>query len=77
MNNTLHLELIFTSADDKSKKISLKDPREDITQDTALEIANAITASDLFQDEFGKIYQDLTGARYVRREVDNILVIAE
>jgi hypothetical protein len=54
MDETLTLAMKFSAADDKKKTVSLRNVRDDITADEAMEAMDAIIASGVFNYEPGE-----------------------
>lgn len=77
MEKTLTLEMKFNTADNKTRNLSIKNPKAALT---ALEIQpamDAIVALDAFEIEGVNPYAGVGSARYVERTVTDILTAAE
>ena len=73
MQETLNLELLFKTEEGKTKKVTIKEPKEDVSSEVAQAALAAIVGADIFFNEDGlDPYAHATGARYVRRAVQDI-----
>ncbi|RAV79383.1 DUF2922 domain-containing protein [Aerococcus mictus] len=68
-----NLELLFKTEEGKTKKVTIKEPKEDVSAEVAQAALAAIVDADIFANEDGfDPYATATGARYVRRTVTDI-----
>lgn len=76
MNTTNNLELLFKDASGASKKITLRNPKLDLTAPQVKDAVDAIAAAEIFDGENGDPYAEGVGARYVTRTVEDVYEVA-
>lgn len=72
-NSTINtLELLFNDATGAARKITVKDPIENLTAEVAQAAMAKIVETDIFLDEAIDVYAVAEGARYVTRSIQDI-----
>ncbi|MGX6486641.1 DUF2922 domain-containing protein [Aerococcus sanguinicola] len=75
---TKNLELNFKNSLGKSTRITVANPRLDVTAEEAQSAIEAIAGADAFVTPEGAIvYDEAVSARYVTRQVDELYVAGE
>ena len=72
MNETYNLELLFENEEGKTRKITLRQPLADLSEEEVLPAMQVIVDSDVFDDDGLDRYAAVTGARYVRTTVEDV-----
>ncbi|XJS10984.1 DUF2922 domain-containing protein [Aerococcaceae bacterium WGS1372] len=75
MNTTNNLELLFKDASGVNKKISLRNPKLDLTPQQAKDAVETIVAAEIFNGKNGNPYAEAVGARYVKRTVEDLFEV--
>lgn len=71
------LELLFKTGDDKNTTLAISDPAPSLTEETIKGAMESIASLHLFEKDGIKRYNDVRGARYVTREVEEIFTNEE
>ncbi|MBG9985046.1 DUF2922 domain-containing protein [Aerococcaceae bacterium DSM 111022] len=70
---TTNLELLFKDANGKSRKITVKSPKEGLTPAQAQTALDNIVQANVFIGNEGEdIYAEAVGAQYVSRSVETV-----
>ena len=77
MDTTIKLELQFATAEGKSRTLSVNQPAMDLDQATVEAAMEAIVAQGIFEHEGVQLYNQVKGARYVTRTVDDVFEVEE
>lgn len=77
MQTNLTLELKFGTGDGKSKNISLKNPKADLTAEEIRPAMETIVGLDAFEVKGLNPYAALDSARYVERTVTEVFAAGE
>lgn len=72
MDVTNTLELLFLDGVGNSRKITIKDPVEGLTEERAKTAMEVIVNTNIFIDSGVDVYAAADGARYVIRSVQDI-----
>ena len=72
MDTTIKLELQFATEEGKSRTLSVNQPAMDLDQATVEAAMEAIAAQNLFEYEGIQLYNQVKGARYVTRTVNDV-----
>ena len=72
MDTTVKLELQFTTEEGKSRSMSINAPALNLEPEVVQAAMDSIAAQNIFEQEGVKIYNQVKGARYVTRSVDEI-----
>ena len=68
-----HLELLFKDANGKSRKITIRAPKDNVTATQAKKALDNLVACDIFTGQDGEdLYVTAVGAQYVTRSVDTV-----
>lgn len=73
MKETYALELNFANAEGSTRKITLKHPKEGLTDVEILPAMQAIVDAGIFSVEGVNQYETVKNARYVRTTVEEVL----
>ncbi|MGO4929524.1 DUF2922 domain-containing protein [Fundicoccus sp. Sow4_F4] len=71
-STTNTLELLFNDAAGAARKITVKDPIENLTAEVAQAAMDKIVETDIFLDEGMDVYAVAEGARYVTRSIQDV-----
>lgn len=74
MEETNHLELLFKDQVGNSKKITVRNPKLDLTAVEAQAAVNTIADTEIFSGKNGDPYAQGVGARYIKRVVEDIYI---
>lgn len=77
MDTTIKLELQFATEEGKSRTLSVNQPAMDLDQATVEAAMEAIAAQNLFEYEGIQLYNQVKGARYVTRTVNDVFETVE
>lgn len=77
MNETYELQLTFENGEGKSKKITIKNPKQSLTEAEILPAMDAIIGAELFEQDGVLHYTKVKNARYVRTTVEDIIDVEE
>lgn len=66
------LELLFLNEEGKSRKLSIRNPQENLSEEIVREAMDTIIAQDMFENEGISLYSQIKGARYVARTVTDV-----
>lgn len=72
MEESFNLELLFKDEEGSSKKLTLRNPKTDLAPEVVQGALDAIANAEIFVSEKGDAFHEVVGARYVRREVEDI-----
>lgn len=72
MDTTVKLELQFATEEGKSRSMSINEPALDLEPEVVQAAMETIAAQNIFEQEGVQIYNQVKGARYVTRSVDEI-----
>ena len=72
MDTTVKLELQFATEEGKSRSMSINAPALNLEPEVVQAAMDSIAAQNIFEQEGVKIYNQVKGARYVTRSVDEI-----
>ena len=72
MDTTVKLELQFATEEGKSRSMSINEPALDLEPEVVQAAMETIAAQNIFVQEGVQIYNQVKGARYVTRSVDEI-----
>jgi len=72
MEEIYNLELLFKDEGGANKKITITNPKEGLPAQVAQSALEAIAAADIFVGTNGDSYASGTGARYVRRTIEDV-----
>ncbi|UUX35058.1 DUF2922 domain-containing protein [Fundicoccus culcitae] len=75
MEGTLTLELLFKDTKGASKKVNIRNAQEALDRETVENLVNTLVNSDIFVKDGLDLYATPTGARYVRRTVEDIYMV--
>lgn len=67
-----HLELVFTDASGKSRKINISNPKSELNPVTTRSAMQSIVDAEIFHDEFGDMFAQVDTARYITRTVEPV-----
>lgn len=70
------LEMVFENTEGKNARVSMPDPREDLTPQEVKTAMDTIVAGNIFKTAGGDMVKIL-GARIVSREVEELELVAE
>lgn len=73
MKKTYNLELIFKNGEDKASKLTIKDPKTNLSPETVASSMVDIAQANLFTKEGVPVYGQVQGARYITRTVEEII----
>lgn len=71
---TTNLELQFKNAKGASQKVSISDPKEGLSRETVEPVIDTIMTTEIFESSQGDPYANAVGARYVRKQIEDIYV---
>lgn len=77
MDTTIKLELQFATEEGKSRTLSVNQPALNLDQKTVETAMEAIAAQGIFENEGVQLYNQVKGARYVTRTVDDVFETEE
>ena len=72
MDTTIKLELQFATEEGKSRILNVNQPAMDLDPATVEAAMEAIAAQGIFEFEGVQLYNQVKGARYVTRTVDDV-----
>lgn len=72
MDTTIKLELQFATEEGKSRILNVNQPAMDLDPATVEAAMEAIAAQGIFEYEGVQLYNQVKGARYVTRTVDDV-----
>lgn len=72
---TVKLDLRFKTATGKSRLLGIQNPKANLSAETVKSAMNEIVAQKMFENEDGQLYDQVKGARYVTRTVDEIFEV--
>lgn len=72
MDTTIKLELQFATEEGKSRILNVNQPAMDLDPATVEAAMEAIAAQGIFEFEGIQLYNQVKGARYVTRTVDDV-----
>ena len=72
MDTNVKLELQFATEEGKTRTLSINEPALDLDPETVQAAMDTIAAQNIFEQEGIQIYNQVKGARYVTRSVDEI-----
>ena len=72
MDTTIKLELQFATEEGKSRILNVNQPAMDLDQATVEAALECIAAQGIFEFEGIQLYNQVKGARYVTRTVDDV-----
>lgn len=75
MNTTTKLELRFTTEDGKSRTLSVNQPALNLEAEDVQTAMEKIAAQEIFAQDGIQLYNQIKGARYVTREVEDLFEI--
>lgn len=77
MEETVKLELRFGTSEGKTRTLSVNQPALDLEPGIIQTAMEAIAAQGIFEAEGVNLFQDVKGARYVTRTVEDVYEVAE
>ena len=77
MDTTIKLELQFATEEGKSRTLNVNQPAMDLDPATVEAAMEAIAAQGIFEFEGVQLYNQVKGARYVTRTVDDVFETAD
>lgn len=66
------LELLFLNEEGKSRKLSIRNPEEGLTEGIIREAMETIINQNMFEQDGVSLYSEVKGARYIARTVTDI-----
>lgn len=72
MDTNVKLELQFATEEGKTRTLSINEPALDLDPQTVQAAMDTIAAQNIFEQEGIQIYNQVKGARYVTRSVDEV-----
>lgn len=72
MDTNVKLELQFATEEGKTRTLSINEPALDLDPETVQAAMDTIAAQNIFEQEGIQIYNQVKGARYVTRSVDEV-----
>lgn len=73
MSTTNVLELLFKTETDKNKKLTIRQPKNDLTEEEIVPAMQALVDSNAFSKNGIDPFAEIHNARYVRTEIEDIL----
>lgn len=77
MNETNVLELLFKNGENKSKKITIKHPKAELTEAEIIPAMQSLVDANVFSKQGVDQFAEIFNARYVRTEIEDILEVEE
>lgn len=77
MDTTVKLECRFMNEEGKSSTLSVNQPAMDLEPAVIQEAMETIVAQGIFKNKGFQLYQEVKGARYVTRTVDNLFEVKQ
>lgn len=77
MKETYELALNFGNSKGATRKITLKHPKENLTETEILPAMQSIIEADIFSIEGVNLFETVKSAQYVRTNVEEILTTEE
>lgn len=73
MKETYVLELLFKTEEDKNKKLTLRHPKTDLTEEEIIPAMQSLVDANIFSAKGIDPFAVIHNARYVRTEVEDLL----
>lgn len=77
METTIKLELRFATEEGKARTLSVNQPAMDLEPAVVQAAMETIAAQDLFEQDGVRLYNQVKGARYVTRNVEDVFEVEE
>jgi len=77
MNETYNLELFFENEEGRSRKLTIRQPLEDLTEADVLPAMQTIVDTNIFDDDGLDRFAVAKNARYVRTVIDDVFEVEE
>lgn len=75
MSQTNVLELLFKTEEDKTKKLTIKHPKAELTEEEIIPAMQSLVDVNVFSRQGVNPFAEIYNARYVRTEIEDILEV--